>query len=130
MAREKCGYCGEPRNAMSLISIKGVGVICLSCHRKGVGGEETMSTTNDAGQKVVGGLPQTNLAISDIITYYGSIVGCNTEGDLLTWRQGDNRMESFHMVAQGVYNYDGYTDEDLEGRDLEYVVELAEELFG
>jgi hypothetical protein len=84
---------------------------------------------NDANQEVVGGVPQTNLTIPDIITYFGAIVGSNSDGDLCSWQQDANAVEVFTYKSDGLYDHTDTIEEDLEGRDLDFVVELAEELF-
>lgn len=81
-------------------------------------------------QNLVGGVPTTNLTIPDIITYYGAIVGSSSSGDLIAWQQDSNKLDAFTLNLNGTYDYDGHTDEDCQGRDLEYVMELAVELFG
>lgn len=85
---------------------------------------------NDAGQKVVGGVPQTNLSVGDIVLYHGAIVGSNGDGDLLAWQQDSNSVEVFTQTSLGVYDHSDTIEEDLEGRDLDFVMEMASQLFG
>ena len=84
---------------------------------------------NNAGQEVIGGVPETNLSVSDIITYHGAIVGSNSDGDLCSWQQGSTAVEVFTHKGNGIYDHTDTIEEDLEGRDLEFVMELAEQLF-
>jgi hypothetical protein len=84
---------------------------------------------NDAGQKVVGGVPHTNLTPSDIVTYWGAIVGSNSDGDLAAWVQDSQVVHIFNAVGGGLYDYSTDIEEDLEGRDLDFVMELVEQLF-
>ena len=85
---------------------------------------------NDAGQKVEGGVPTTRLSPSEIVTYYGAIVGSNSEGDLVTWDGKSNTLELFNRQPHAYYDYSDYLSEDLEGRSLEEVMELVVELLG
>lgn len=85
---------------------------------------------NDAGQKVSGGVPETNLTPSDIVTYYGAIVGSNSDGDLSSWDGESDTINFFNANANGTYDLGLPIEEDLAGRDLAYVIELMPELFG
>jgi hypothetical protein len=85
---------------------------------------------NDAGQKVDGGIPQTKLTPSDLITYYGAIVGSNSDGDLATWDGESDTINFFNQNADKSYDLASPIVEDLAGRDLAYVMELTSELFG
>jgi len=85
---------------------------------------------NDAGQKVDGGVPVTRLSPSELVTYYGAIVGSNSDGDLVTWDGESNTLELFNRQPHGYYDYSDYLSEDLEGRSLEEVMELVVELLG
>ena len=84
---------------------------------------------NDAGQKVVGGVPYTKLTPSDLITYWGAIVGSNSDGDLAVWDGDSDVIHIFNANADGTYDYSTDIEEDLAGRDLAFVMELAEQLF-
>jgi hypothetical protein len=86
-------------------------------------------TINDAGQKVVGGIPQTKLTPSDLVTYWGAIVGANSDGDLATWEQDSDVVNIFNANADGTYDFSEGIEEDLAGRDLDFVMELTEQLF-
>jgi hypothetical protein len=84
---------------------------------------------NDAGQEVKGGLPQTKLTPSDLVKYWGAIIGANTDGDLATWQQGSIVVNIFNSNEDGTYDYSDSIEEDLEGRDLDFVMEMADQLF-
>ena len=73
-------------------------------------------------QEVKGGVPTTRLTPSEIVTYYGAIVGSNSEGDLYTWNGESNIIEIFDAKSNGSWDYSSYISEDLAGRDLEYVM--------
>lgn len=83
---------------------------------------------NDAGQKVDGGVPVTRLSPSELVTYYGAIVGSNSDGDLVTWDGESNTLELFNRQPNGYYDYSDYLSEDLEGRSVAEVMELVVEL--
>ena len=91
-------------------------------------GGETMDI-NDAGQKVKGGIPQTRLTPSDLVEYWGAIIGANTDGDLATWQQDSTIINIFNSNGDGTYDYSEFIEEDLEGRDLDFVMEMADQLF-
>ena len=81
-------------------------------------------------QKVVGGIPQTMLAVSDIVKYWGAIVGANNEGDLISWQQDTNELNVFALDYKlGVYQYAETITDDFEGRDLDFVIEYCESNF-
>lgn len=80
-------------------------------------------TINDAGQEVVGGIPESNLTAADIVQYHGAIVGSNSEGDLFVWEPDSNSVGIFSQNQSGDYDHTDTIEEDLEGRDLEYVME-------
>lgn len=82
---------------------------------------------NDAGQKVVGGVPYTKLTPSDIVTYWGAIVGSNSDGDLAVWDGESDAIHIFNAV-NGAYDYSTDIEEDLAGRDLAFVMELIDQL--
>ena len=84
---------------------------------------------NDAGQEVKGGLPQTKLTPSDLVKYWGAIIGANTDGDLATCQQDSIVVNIFNSNGDGTYDYSESIDEDLEGRDLDFVMEMADQLF-
>jgi hypothetical protein len=81
-------------------------------------------------QKVEGGVPVTRLTPSEIVTYYGAIVGSNTDGDLITWDGESNTFETFNARPNGTWDYSTHITEDLEGRDLVSVMEIAERVMG
>ena len=81
-------------------------------------------TINDAGQEVVGGVPQTKLTATDIVEYWGAIVGSNSDGDVFAWAGGDS-IFTFTQNADGTWNYSDTMEEDLEGRELSYVMEYV-----
>ena len=87
-------------------------------------------TINEAGQKVDGGVPVTRLTPSELVTYYGAIVGSNSDGDLVTWDGESNTLELFNRKSNGHYDYSDYLSEDLEGRSIAEVMELVVELLG
>lgn len=82
---------------------------------------------NEAKQQVEGGVPVTRLSPSEIVTYYGAIVGSNSDGDLVTWDGESNTLELFNRQPHGYYDYSDYLSEDLAGRDLAYVMEWVQE---
>jgi hypothetical protein len=83
---------------------------------------------NDAGQKVVGGVPHTKLTPSDLITYWGAIVGSNSDGDLAVWDGEADVIHIFNAVEGRLYDYSTDIEEDLAGRDLAFVMELIDQL--
>lgn len=84
---------------------------------------------NDAGQEVKGGIPQTRLTPADIITYWGFIVASSTSGDLATWDGDSNTIQLFtaNNDGSGTYDYSDFIEDDLEGRSVSEVAELAKD---
>jgi hypothetical protein len=82
---------------------------------------------NDAGQQVVGGIPQTKLTPSDLVKYWGAIIGANTDGDLATWQHDTTIVNIFTSNQDGTYDFSTYIEEDLEGRDLDFVMEMVDQ---
>jgi hypothetical protein len=81
-------------------------------------------------QKVIGGIPQTMLAVSDIVKYWGAIVGANNEGDLISWQQGTDELNVFRLnYSVGTYEHCCAVAEDFAGRDLEFVMEYCDAEF-
>lgn len=75
-------------------------------------------------------VPTTNLTPSDLVTYYGAIVGSNSNGDLATWDGQSNFIDFFDVKIGGTYDLSLPLEEDLAGRDLPFVMELVVDLFG
>jgi len=73
---------------------------------------------------------ETNLIVSDLITYWGAIVGSNSNGDLATWDGESNIIQFFDRNRGGTYDLSLPLEEDLAGRDLPYVMELVIAMFG
>lgn len=81
-------------------------------------------------QKVVGGIPQTMLAVSDIVKYWGAIVGATNEGDLISWQQDTNELNVFALdYSAGLYRYAETITDDFAGRDLDFVMEYCDAEF-
>jgi hypothetical protein len=81
-------------------------------------------------QKVIGGIPQTMLAVSDIVKYWGAVVGATNDGDLVSWQQDTNELNVFVLdYSAGLYRHFDTITDDFEGRDLDFVIEYCESNF-
>lgn len=86
---------------------------------------------NEIGQEVDGGVPITNLSVSDITTYHGAILASDTSGDLATWAGEGNAINLFSAKSNGTYDLSATIIEDLAGRDLAYVIDyINDAIFG
>lgn len=88
--------------------------------------------TNEANQQMSGGVPTTQLTVSDIVTYYGAIVASNSEGDLAVWDGYSSVIQVFNNKNSGIYEYSEEITSDcrLSEMSLEDVAEEAKELLG
>ena len=75
---------------------------------------------NEAGQGFNGGVPISKLTPSDVMTYYGAIIGSNSDGDLFTWDGESNVIEIFapSFPDRSTYDYSGNIMDDFAGRGL------------